>query len=349
VILVVIGALAALLGLQIVGTRPAHRPSDVTLRRVPLSVSCPSSRFCMAVDDEGNAIAFDGQSWSKPSPLHVLGMTTVSCASADFCVAGAINNSVLVLRSGTWSKPMKLDVAHGGLQDNFGNSGVTTVSCPDPSFCMAGNVRGTLATFDGSGWTPATRLEPQIWYEVSAYIGATAIERISCTSATFCVAVTVSGHVYTWSGRSWTGPARLASAADLDLANLTGLPPISSLSCASSTFCVAVRSSGNINYYDGKSWSKPVSIDDTSSQTGNRDGLTSVSCQSVRFCVAVDDLGRALTYDGSAWSAPRTVDPALGLSTVSCPNKQFCVALNDLGAAFVYDGASWSPPRILEK
>jgi hypothetical protein len=64
------------------------------------TVSCPSARFCAAVDGGGgNVITFDGSSWTAPvnvdsraarsvsGPVLIF-LMSVSCISAVFCVAG---------------------------------------------------------------------------------------------------------------------------------------------------------------------------------------------------------------------------------------------------------------------
>jgi len=33
------------------------------------SVSCPTATFCAAVDDNGNAIVYNGSSWSAPTAI----------------------------------------------------------------------------------------------------------------------------------------------------------------------------------------------------------------------------------------------------------------------------------------
>jgi hypothetical protein len=350
VILVVVGALVAGLGLVILGGRSGHRPAAATLKRVPLALSCPMAHFCMAVDDQGNAIELNGPSWSAPTPLHVLGMTAVSCSSKDFCVAGTVNDSVLKFHGGTWSKQKRVDTPTAGDQDIFGVSGVTGLSCPSPLYCLAGDVRGKIATFDGMQWSHAAPLEPLALYQADTYMKAAAVVGVSCSSITFCAAATVGGRVLTWNGRTWSVPALPTpiSSGTLGILELVGLPEIAGISCASSTFCVVVGPSGAVNTFDGKSWSKPEAIDTSSSQQGNHDGLTAVSCPSVRFCLAVDDLGRALSYNGTSWSQPHIVDPTLGLSDVSCATSTFCVALNDLGYALIYNGTSWSRPQNID-
>ena len=74
---------------------------------------------------------------------------------------------------------------------------------------------------------------------------------------------------------------------------------LTSVSCPSASFCVAVDNAGNALTYNGSSWSSPSNIDGSSS-------INSVSCPSASFCIAVDNAGNALTYNGSSWSSPRT-------------------------------------------
>jgi hypothetical protein len=44
----------------------------------------------MAVDSEGNAVSYDGSSWTAPTAIDSPsngGLQSVSCPSANFCVA----------------------------------------------------------------------------------------------------------------------------------------------------------------------------------------------------------------------------------------------------------------------
>ena len=58
-------------------------------QRIPRSVSCPSATFCAAVDGVGNALIYNGSSWSSPSDIDAIMSTlrSVSCPSTTFCVA----------------------------------------------------------------------------------------------------------------------------------------------------------------------------------------------------------------------------------------------------------------------
>ena len=86
---------------------------------------------------------------------------------------------------------------------------------------------------------------------------------------------------------------------------------LSSVSCPSPSFCVAVDHSGNAVTYNGASWSAPRSIDPN-------EMLMSVSCPSPSFCVAVDNVGLATTYSDGSWLSPKTVSGG-AFDSVSCP------------------------------
>jgi hypothetical protein len=121
---------------------------------------------------------------------------------------------------------------------------------------------------------------------------------------------------------------------------------IRSVSCPTASFCMAVDESGNNALeWNGRSWSRPMTID----PGGFRVELTSVSCSSTSFCVAVDTLGRALTWNGRWWQSPVTIDPdGAGLESVSCPDSSYCVAVDGNGNALTWHGRSWSRPARID-
>ncbi len=153
---------------------------------------------------------------------------------------------------------------------------------------------------------------------------------------------------------------------------------MSSVSCTSSSFCMAVDTSGHVVKYNGTSWSAPSDIDGTAS-------IESVSCTSSSFCMAVDSFGYYLTFNGSTWtsrasydsydtptsvscwlqsSSPfcmavdtggrayayneltgwthKTADSGTQLQSVSCTSTSFCMAVDILGRAVKFNGSSWS-------
>jgi len=145
---------------------------------------------------------------------------------------------------------------------------------------------------------------------------------ISCTSASFCMAVTHTGHAYRYDGTTWS------SAFDSKAA-------INAVSCASPTFCVGVGGwGGTASTYDGTSWSAPVVVD--SGET-----LVSVSCASASFCVTMGTHdGKAFVFDGTGWDTGTLLGPQANGSSVSCPTSTFCLAA--VGGWFQWDGSHWS-------
>jgi len=55
------------------------------------SVSCPSTKFCAAVDASSRTLTFNGTKWNAPVSTGIPGdpLSSVSCPSAKFCVASA--------------------------------------------------------------------------------------------------------------------------------------------------------------------------------------------------------------------------------------------------------------------
>ena len=103
-----------------------------------------------------------------------------------------------------------------------------------------------------------------------------------------------------------------------------------SVSCTSSSFCVAVDNDGRVIKYGTTGWGTPASL-------GLSRGGTSVSCTSSSFCVATDSTGQATTYDGSSWSVPVQADSyAAIVNEVSCASSSFCVAVDAENYAFVF-------------
>ncbi len=79
---------------------------------------------------------------------------------------------------------------------------------------------------------------------------------------------------------------------------LSLLDDLTSVSCTSSSFCVALDKEGNAFVYKGSSWA--------SSSIAGSDNLAgivpSIACTSSSFCLADDEYGETLTYGGSSWT-----------------------------------------------
>jgi hypothetical protein len=315
---------------------------------VPLSVSCPTARFCVAVDDQGNALRFVNGVWSKPQSLQASALTGVSCTAPDFCVAVGVNDDAYVLRGAAWSPAPPIGHEGAGGADSSGTSGLSAVSCVGTTFCMAGDVAGRVWTFDGRRWTRPRRIEPRGAYLTDRQAGTAGISGLSCATPTFCVAVTVGGRALIFDGKSWSTPSALEPAQSVSSDRYLSHSALAGVSCPGPGFCVAVDPTGNVVTLRGGSWSAPRPIDPLSAGAGDGDGLNAVSCVAVEHCVAVDGRGDALTDDNGVWSQVASVDATLGLTSISCGATDSCVALNDLGQAATSDGRSWSAPHAIE-
>ncbi|HST49363.1 hypothetical protein [Jatrophihabitans sp.] len=143
------------------------------------------------------------------------------------------------------------------------------------------------------------------------------VSDVSCTSATFCMAVG-TGRAFRYDGNSWSAGSQGGGNA---------------VSCVSPTFCVGVGS-GAAWTYDGSQWSEGVLV------TPNSD-LISISCASTSFCVATTQShGWVYTFDGTSWDSGSQLNPYAQKSAVSCPASTFCLAWAD--GWYRWNGSTWS-------
>src|SRR5262249_57277432 len=109
------------------------------------AVSCASQTMCVAVNDNGKALSYDGSSWTAPvrvvSPAFA-GLAGVSCPSASFCMASGADGSYYTYDGSAWSSRNPL-----GVQPLGG------VSCSSSSACVIIERNGTIGTTDGTTWT----------------------------------------------------------------------------------------------------------------------------------------------------------------------------------------------------
>lgn len=308
------------------------------------SVSCSSSTFCVAVDEQSLVSTFSGGAWSEPSLLP-LGMQSVSCPSSTFCVAAGFG--VTMYDGSTWSAEVDVD-PHQILD---------AVSCPSTTFCMASDRVGNVVTFDGRSWSSPVNVDPD------PANGTDYGMQVACASATFCVTVDNAGHSYVYANGAWSGPMQVDA---IDLASIScptagfceaasggavftfdglgwnqgysvGLY-VSSISCSSPSFCAVAGEDGSVATFNGVSWSEPKVVDDFS-------GFGGVSCASGSFCMAADQDGGSFDFDGSAWSASIPVTIGSGaLTTASCVAEAFCGAIDSNGVASIYQNGVWGTP-----
>ena len=203
----------------------------------------------------------------------------------------------------------------------------------------------------------------------SATVNAT-----SCPSATFCVA----GGFY----RDRTGRQAFVSVfngttwSDVELAtslNAKGYASVTSISCPTTTFCIAGGSFEDNRYhqqafvseFNGTSWTD-TELASSLDARGIAE-VTAVSCSSATFCVAggdyqtpsFDDNAFVSVFNGATWT-DADVATALnagslaGVNSLSCTSANFCAAggyyadASSVRQAFVstYNGTSWADTEV---
>jgi hypothetical protein len=284
---------------------------------MPSAIACPTTTFCVVVDQEGNAYVFHGSGWSPPEQITSdTGLTgpgdlqDVSCASAAWCVAVGYQNSTFVYSSGKWSEG-----------PNYPGQGeMASISCPIVDFCAAVDGFDGAMTFDGSSWSGYT--QPLGGANIASFVA------VSCTGSDFCAALgvtTTNPETSLYRSGTWGPPVIIGPNPYPDSVVGSGNYP-SSVSCATPTFCVAVDWLGQAFAFDGSSWS---------AHTVDENSLNTVSCPSSGLCVAGDGNGDELTLTGGAWSAPAQVDSNGQIGEISCPSVQLCFALDPDGEVVV--------------
>jgi hypothetical protein len=195
------------------------------------------------------------------------------------------------------------------------------------------------------------------------------LNAVSCTSASFCVAVgqdynAIPGYpaylqyeaiAEEWNGSTWSAiaPVDPGSASQL-----------SAISCTSPVFCMAAGLSwnGSSNFttlaeiWNGSAWSVVPTVDPNIYNL-----LSTVSCTSPSFCVAGGQYNNgarpqtlAETWDGSSWTRTPTTDLGVqdSINGASCASASFCVGVSAYEADYSnahwqtlgeeWDGSAWS-------
>ena len=353
------------INLAISGSTPTATKHDIDGTNDLTAITCTGSSTCVTVDSEGNVFVSTngGESWYKELALGDK-LTSVSCSSASLCVTADTTGKVTAfypsftqtVDSGnsvnavscvpgttdcvvsdsagkalyatnvsttspatwkTWSGPS-------------GESPSQAVDCPTSSLCVLADGKSTAggnvyyATSLGGAWT--TAFEPE--YGVVA---------LSCASSSFCIDGQGYGVGYI---RYSINPGSTAWTAE----KIGGGVNINGVFCASSSFCAAVDSSGDIHIADSTSQSEsaywtPTDVDGTSALNG-------VACISTTSCVAVDGAGNVINLAISGSTATATkhdIDGTNDLTAVTCTGSSTCVTVDNQGNVFasINGGGSW--------
>ena len=275
-------------------------------------------------------------------------LSGVSCATTSWCVAVGTDDSSSPRLSFAFSwdgaswTPMTVP-APGNL-----SSSLRSVSCVSASSCIA---VGRYDTFTSNGGYVLS-WNSTIWSQISTPDDGTFFNdlySVSCLSSTSCTAVGEANNIsggannlsvaLTWDGSSWT---KVTTPVVGNYDNR-----LQSVSCVSSSSCVAVGTSKNSSFFletmvlmwNGSAWTVVTSP----SPGVHGSDLHSVSCVSASSCVAVGQIedasfhpaGLVLSWDGTTW---RTVtisgeETDTQLTAVSCGSSSRCVGAGDTNAS----------------
>lgn len=167
-----------------------------------VSVSCPTTTDCVAVDadsgtssDGGNAFTYNGTSWSKPVAVDAdLSFASVSCPTTSFCAAVDDSGSAFVYNGSSWT-------AFKGIDPNQ----FAAVSCASALFCAAVDNNGGAVTWDGTKWSSPAAVKTS----------GEGLVSVSCPSASFCMATDGSG-AFSFNGSSWSSVHALENSIPAD-------------------------------------------------------------------------------------------------------------------------------------
>jgi hypothetical protein len=188
---------------------------------------------------------------------------------------------------------------------------------------------------------------------------------VACWGVGSCQALGNTGRAFALANGRWSGPTNLGTA---------GPPPSgTSLSCPTSTFCLALPSTAQSATFNGSTWAPPQTV-------AGAQGVEAATCATPTFCVAIDGEGNGFVnegsgwggsagawgsanavscatptfcvaaeggpamWDGSSWSQPQGLDPKGTLDGVSCPSPAFCLMVDTAGDALAWNGQAWTPP-----
>jgi hypothetical protein len=269
----------------------------------------------------------------------------VSCTSSSFCMA--VGNSTGTTLTESWNGTV-WSVLSSPNPSSIADS-LTSVSCTSPTDCVAvGYSYNTASTPQDlvESWDGTT------WSVVSAPVFAgdnSSFNSVSCTTATDCVAVGFSQAssgfdppnmplVESWDGTIWSVDSTPSPEYNSSF--------FSSVSCASSTSCMAVGQTteclvvkGNpscitgqilVESWDGTSWSIGTTPNEDTS-----DGLSGVSCTSSGSCVAMGLSGSVAlveSWNGMTWSVvhgPSFGNTGSEAGNVSCVTFTDCLAVGE--------------------
>jgi hypothetical protein len=164
-------------------------PAPIPGSSQPMSISCRSSDFCMALDGTSTgAWRLAGTRWVSSGSINASNPvggsepnvgSALACSGPRFCVALDNFGEAFTWAHGRWSRRVKFD-------RNL-LAGTDAVSCPSQNACVVVDSTGITARWNGHGWSRARRIDDD-----------GALTDVSCAASQLCMAVDARGRVLTY-------------------------------------------------------------------------------------------------------------------------------------------------------
>jgi len=269
-------------------------------------VSCPSSSFCLAVGETANFspvdFFFDNGAWYPDtvafSPSDTSAFDAVSCTSSEVCWATDLGGGVVNFALATGSTPTLAHPATPTPLDPTSPGYVgDSISCVSPTSCVVGSRANEVSVLSGTSWTTTplfvagstgvlvscvqstcvannslgqgvSSVAPFTTWSASGELNMLSqIDGLSCftvTTGTSCLAVDNDGFSIAITLGANGVPTYTPASASFD-------PPhtLTSIACASATYCVASDTAGEMVTYRDGAWGVPQVI--TSAPLGVRE------------------------------------------------------------------------------
>ncbi|HET7511074.1 MAG TPA: fibronectin type III domain-containing protein [Solirubrobacterales bacterium] len=288
--------------------------------------------------------------WTVQTPVSLGKEVTgsfedVSCFSATECTAVGIKEEGATAFAQRWNGTEWKSQTPAKPTEAV-KTAFTGVSCPSSSACFAvgrytkaaGKWLTLIEAWNGSEWKVQTS-------PTNAEATQSFLEDISCTSESECTAIgwyqnageASKTLALRWDGKEWS-TQEIENPASNSI-------KLTSVSCASSTFCMAT----GYYYYESKFVYTPLSerwdgtswtIKEAKPVKEKMNWLYGVSCTSSSACTAVgaeevnatshETKAMARVWSGSEWSTQTMPEPnAASLADVSCTSSTECTAVGE--------------------
>jgi hypothetical protein len=330
------------------------------------SVTCASTSHCIAVGYAGQEFSgaktlieeTSGGVWSvvpspNPNPSMSSELADIACPQPTQCIAvgrylvdASLDKTLIEQNNGSgWT------IVPSPNPTDFNSGYLLGVTCAGAGYCVAvgayetssGASQALIEESTGGGWT--------IVPSPNSNGGDNSLSRVACISAGRCFAVGSIGVSAALIEEKTGGAWKIVPVASAG--------PLSDVSCASPTYCLAVGFSGSI-----LTGGHPLIVENAGSgwsvtSASNADGtLSGAVCPSVTNCIAVGNLpgGDTLVEQktGNFWTLlPRlTISSSdtygLTLNRIACASADLCliVGAQFIGAASI--GGSIGKTLIVE-